>query len=95
VTGQSNLNTEPLYQELQASDALGDMKFPEPSVVLHALHRLRIHRLVWLYGVAAKGMGNFCRSGCQRLSWTTEPESSSECRISRGTTSVGVIAACA
>jgi hypothetical protein len=50
VTGQSNLNAEPLDQELPANDALGNMKFPEPSLVLRALHRLRIHRLVWLYG---------------------------------------------
>jgi hypothetical protein len=50
-------------QGLQSDhDGWGNEVVPEPSAWLRFLHRLRIHRVVWLYGFLLE-----CRSLCYRM----------------------------
>lgn len=49
VTGRATPAFEPPAQKSQASDALWDKEFPESSLALRALHRLRVHRWALLY----------------------------------------------
>lgn len=54
---------ELLDQGLQPTDDRWDTLVPEPSLWLRALHRLRIHRVVWLYGFLLELRNLFYRIG--------------------------------